>query len=468
MNNQAKDQSVSEADWQTLFQRKSAKFKGILFFGVVTLIGLIIAAIDFYPSLSHMNLFVLSGPKSEQSYALVEKIADDARKRKGKLTNFATTGVEGSLHLLRQGERLGVTKFALVPDGLKYSKPEELELVARLPRSETILFLGLDANHIRYVSDLKGMRIGIGSQGSGTALLARQLLGQKNLSGLNLELSEHTITEQVDKLLNGALDLGVFLVSKDNPLIKKALHKNLQIANFESAEAWVARFPALRVETLYAGHYDEVLLLPKTNKKVFQVDTLVLGNGSASRSDVVALLILLNETFHGFIDYNRSTPNDTGLAKSKDLLTFIDNGGPNLLDEYAPGLVNLMPPANLFHYVVVISLLMNLLSGWNRWRLYRVDSNRIKIENQIRELFGNKLTLEEIKLDQHINVEVEKSLLNELIIQSEQLLQRCRKYTVSTVTPLGDENIYRYHEGLIKKQLVILRDLCERNNLKAI
>lgn len=192
------------------------------------------------------------------------------------------------------------------------------------------------------------------------------------------------------------------------------------------------------------------MLLPKTNKKVFQVDTLVLGDGSASRSDVVALLVLLNETFHGFIDYNRGTPNDTGLAKSRDLLTFIDNGGPNFLDEYAPGLVNLMPPANLFHYVVVISLLMNLLSGWNRWRLYRVDSNRIKIENQIRDLFGSKLTLEEIKLDQHMNIEVDKNLLNELIIQSEQLLQRCRKHTVSMVTPLGDENIYRYHEGLIK------------------
>lgn len=468
MNNQPNDQSPAETDWQTLFQRKSAKVKGILFFGVIALIGLIIATIDFYPNLSRMNLFILSGPNTGQNYALVEKIADDARKRKGKLTNFATTSVEDSLHLLRRGVRSGKTRFALVPDGLKYSKPEELELVARLPRSEAVLFLGLDANHIRYVSDLKDMRIGIGPQGSGTALLVRQLLGQKELSGLNLELSEHTFTQQVEKLLNGDLDLGVFLVSEDNPLIKKALHKNLHIANFESAKAWVSRFPALHEETLYAGHYDKVLLLPKTDKKVFRVDTLVLGDGSASRPDVVALLVLLNETFHGFIDYNRNTPNDTGLAKSKDLLTFIDNGGPNFLDEYAPGLVNFMPLANLFHYVVVISLLMNLLSGWNRWRLYRVDSSRMKIENQIRDLFGSKLTLEEIKLDQNMDIEVDKNLLNELMIQLEQLLQRCRKHTVSMVTPLGDEHIYRYHEGLIKQQLEILRGLCERNNLNPI
>ncbi len=459
MNNKLNNVFSVNKDWQALFHGKTAKIKTILFIFALILIGLIIASIDFYPSLSHMDIHILSGPKSGQYYAMGEKIAEDANKRQGNLTNFSTEGVENNLKLLRQGARSGKTRFALVPDGLKFSKGDEFELVARLPKSSVLLFLGRDANHIQYVSDLKDMRVGIGPHGSGSALLARQLLEQKDLSGLNLKLSENTYVQQVQKLFNGDLDLGVFHVSKDNPLIKKALQNNLQIASFDHAGAWVNRLPALSLESLYAGYYDEIKLLPKTEKNVFHVDTLIIGDTSASRSDVVSVLVLLNETFHGFIDYNRNTPNHTGLPKSKDYVAFIDNNGPNFLDEYAPGLVKYMPPANLLHYVVFISIVMNLLTGWNKWRLYRVDSNRIEIENQIRNMFGNKLTLEEIKQDHNLHLTVDRNLLEELIFQLEQLLERCRRYTVSIVTPLGNENIYRYHESLIKQQLEILRDL---------
>lgn len=172
-------------DWQAVFYGKTVKFKAVLLIFVLIFVGLIIASIDLYPSLSHMDIHVLSGPKSGQYYALGEKIAEDAKKRQGNLTNFSTTGVEDSLKLLRQGARAGKTRFAIVPDGLTYSKPDELELVARLPNSSVLLFLGREANHIHYISDLKDMRIGVGPHGSGSSLLARQLLDQKIYQDLN-------------------------------------------------------------------------------------------------------------------------------------------------------------------------------------------------------------------------------------------------------------------------------------------
>ena len=430
------------------------------------LIGLIFTAIDLAPNLSHLSLSILSGPKDGQDYALVERLSDDAAKREGSVTNLKTKGIEDNLERLAQASDSWGVLFALAPDGLQYPQAEKLEMVARLPKSNTVFLLGPDAAAIRYLADLKDMQIGIGPQGSGTSLLARQLLGQKDLTKLNLSLSEHTFTEQFEKLQNGELDLGVFLLRDDNPQIKQAIHTGLEIASFENAEAWTNRFPALHLETLYAGHYDHVALLPKRNKKVFKVDTLVLGDRDASRSDVVALLVLLNESYHGFLGHNKNTPNHTGLSVAEDLHTFIDNGGPSLLDEYAPGLVNLMPPANLLHYVVIISVLMNLLTGWNRLRLYLIDSRRVEIENMMYHLFGTKLTLEEIhkQLGRNEITEDDRNFLDELIDRSEQLRQRCRKYTTSIVTPLGQENIYRYHEGLISQQLKTLRDLRERVN----
>lgn len=241
------------------------------------------------------------------------------------------------------------------------------------------------------------MRVGIGPAGSVSALIARKILGTKDLSRLNMTFVEYTFSEQVEELKRGDLDLGIFVTSEDNPLIKTAIHEGIKIASFDNARAWSKRYPALHVETMYSGHYDHVKLLPKQNKNIFQIDTLVLSDQDASRSAVVALLVLLNMTFHGFIAHNKSTPNETGLVRSDDLLTFIDNGGPSLLDDYAPGLVDFMPPANLLHYVVVISVLMNLLTGWHRLRLYLLDSRRLEIEDLMHDIFGTKLTLSEIK-----------------------------------------------------------------------
>lgn len=448
-------------------RQQSAKFRIALFLGIFGLLGAIFTAIDLAPNLSHIDLTILSGPKSGQYHALVERLAADAAKRAGSVTNVATTGTAENLKRVEEAIGSEGALFALVPDGLQYPQAGKLELVARLPKTNTVFFLGLHANRIRYLADLKDMRVGIGPQGSGTALFAREILVKKELTGLNLTLSEHTFTDQVKKLENADLDIGVFLTSQDNPLINKAIHEGLQIASFENAEAWVVRVPGLRVETLYAGHYDHVALLPNRDNKVFRVDTLVLGDRDAPRSDVVGLLVLLNETYNGFIPHNRDTRNNTGLAQAKELRTFIDNDGPNVLDEYAPGLLDFMPPANLLHYVVVISVLMNLMTGWHRLRLYVVDSHRTEIENLMYKLFGTELTFEEIhelEVGRYKLTEEDRKLLDELISRSERLRQRCRKYAPSIVTPLGQENIYRYHEGLITQQLKILRDLRERVN----
>ncbi len=451
-------------------RRYSAIFRGAVILGLIILVGLIFSAIEFVPRLSHVGLTILSGPKSGQYFGLIEKLATNAAKKGGSVTNVSTTGTTENLKRLNHATDSKGALFAIVPDGVRFLQPEKMELVARLPGLETVFFLGNNANAIRHLSDLKNMRIGIGPSGSGTALIAREILSREDLAGLNLALTEHTFIEQAEKLKNDDLDLGVFVTSENDPLIKTAIRNGLQIASFENARAWSKRYPALRVETLYSGHYDHVELLPKTDKKIFRIDTLVLGDRNASRSDVVALLVLLDQTFHGFIVHNKNAPNDTRLTRSKDLLTFIDNGGPSLLDSYAPGLMDFMPPANLLHYVVVVSVLMNLMTGWHRLRLYFLDSRRMEIEDLMFDLFGTKLTLAEIdklKLDADKVSDADKKRLSELIDRSDQLRKRCRKYAPSFVTPLGQENVYRYHEGLITDQLTILRDMGERLNISS-
>ncbi len=71
------------------------------------------------------------------------------------------------------------------------------ELIGRLPRSESFVLVGRNADEIRKVQDLRGKRIGIGPAGSGTEYVARSVLTQ--LTGLDIKASTHSLVEQLCK-----------------------------------------------------------------------------------------------------------------------------------------------------------------------------------------------------------------------------------------------------------------------------
>ncbi len=431
------------------------------------LVGLIIAAIDLTPDLSHMRVTVLSGPENGQDYALVEGLARAAKRHQGTVLNIATAGTAANLERLAEEDNRGDALFALAPAGLSYPNPEQLELIARLPRSRTLFMLGPQADTVRYPSDIAGFRIGIGPHDSATALLARKILGSKLLQELELTLSEHPFGEQIEQLEQGNLDLGLFLTDADAPLIEKAVREGLQIASFDNAEALSARLPALNVHTLYAGHFEQLRRLPQTDKKVFRIDLLMLSNGETSRSEAVAMLVLLDRVFKGFIEVNRNTPNTTGLQEVTELNPFLKNGGPSLMDEYAPRLMDLMPTPNILHYVVVISLLFNATVLWHRFRLWRIDAKRLKLKERLLDLFGHHFTIEEIMQLQPEPGEFslrQKEMLDELIRDIQLLRPWIHKLSVSVIVPLGTELYYRQQERLVEDALWALRQFRARLN----
>ena len=450
-------------------QAKAYKyFRLAVIFGIVAVLGLIFAAIDLAPDLSHVRITVLSGPEAGPDYALVARLAEQAQKRDGQVVNIATSGDGENLQRLIDANGRE-SLFALVLDGLDYPSPDKLELAARLPKPATIFLLSRNVDKIRFLGDLMGLRIGIGPRDSGTALFVREVFQHKRFSGVKATLSEHGFGEQMELLKTGALDLGVFIMDENAPLIEQAVLDGLQIVDFDNAEVLAMQIPAVKVTKLYAGHFDPVKLLPPANKKLYQVDRLILTNQDSSRSEIAALLVLLNTRFKGFIDYNRITPNETGLQEARPLERFIQNNGPSLLDQYVPRLVDLMPPANILHYLVVVSLLFNATIVWNNFRLWRVDARRLKLEERALALFGEQITIGEIaRLEPkpgQFSTEDEASL-DDIIQQAQDLRRWARKLSLSLVAPMGSEMLYRNQENLIHQELLILRGF--RDRLRAL
>lgn len=454
----AKDQPTETAAQPPFYERIWFR-AGV---GTLVVVGLAAAvlSINFSPSLSHLKVGFLSGAPDGHYHAIVGRLAAAAAKQRGNISNISSRGsLDNVKRLVASGEGCDAS-FALVQDGLPWQKDEKVFLVARLPASETAFLLGRNADRVRNFADLRGMRIGIGPEGSGTAHLASQLFRSKGLEQLGLRLEHQSIAEQMKALRSGELDLGFFVIAEEARLIEEAVRSGMQIVGFQHAEALAQRLKFLRAATLSAGFYEPVRVLPPVDKKVLRVDTLVVGNGCASRSQTIGLLQLLDSAFPNFIGYNRSRSNSVGIEQSSAARDFLANRGPELMDQYAPWLVDLVPIGSLAHLVLVVSVLFNLMGAGNRFRLWRIDANRVNLENALAEFFGPTVLFSEIarlQPDDSYRTQERRAELLSLIEGFDSLKLRCRKYSVSMLVPMGQEMSYRYQESLLQERLDALR-----------
>jgi hypothetical protein len=332
---------------------------------------------------------------------------------------------------------------------------DKLELIGRLPRGETMFVIGRDAARLTRFAELREMRIGLGPKGSGTDYLGRSLLEAKDLTPLGLKLSNHELAEQVEMVASGALDLGVFVMDEDAALIRNAIReRKLQLVSIEQLDVVPARVQFLSIGTIQAGHYDTLALVPERDHPVLRVDTLVIGNGCASRSVEIGLLQILVEELPGF---GAKELQGGALRRSMVAKEFLASG-PGFADEYVPWLVDIMPLGNWFYIVMSVSVLFNAMTLWHKIRLWRIDANRDKAFGIVREALGEQLTSAELLVLEPTEAHrTKRAQVDAAIRDLDALRVKTRKHENSMLVPMGAEWMYRYEEEQMEALLTALR-----------
>jgi hypothetical protein len=262
-------------------------------------------------------------------------------------------------------------------------------------------------------------------------------------------------------LAEGKIDLGVFVISEKSAFMEKAVREmGMQIAGLRQCESISMRLPFLRAEYIAEGLYDPVRNLPPSRKKVLKVDTLIVSNGKASRSEVIGVLGVFGEIYPNLVNYNRAVTNYTGLREAPGARDFFNNQGPEILDRYAPRLMDIVPLGSLVQMAMAISIFFNLLGVGNRFFLWRIDANRFAMENLVREFFGAGLLPDEIAalepMEAHRGAGAREKL-DAIVAHLASLEARCRKQSQSMLVPMGAEMAYRYQEEIIRKNIVALK-----------
>jgi hypothetical protein len=197
-----------------------------------------------------------------------------------------------------------------------------------------------EGGRLNLLSQLKGKRISIGNEGSGTFTLASQLLEASGLSMSDIYAEKLKPLEALEKFKKGQLD-AVFLVSAaEAPLVKSFYQTaDIRLMSFEQADAYVRLFPFLSKVTVPRGVVSIAYDLPKQDIQVLAATATLVGKEDVSPALVT---LLLGETYdilkaYSYLQKPGEFPSGTGL----DFPIHVDaeiylKDGPSFLHRHLP------------------------------------------------------------------------------------------------------------------------------------
>ena len=128
---------------------------------------------------------------------------------------------------------------------------------------------------VRVLERLRGKRISIGPEGSGTRVLAVTLLAANGIGQDVAQLLPLTPQDAGEQLLSGRIDAALMVASWESPVVRRLLASDaVEPAGFPRADAYTALYPYLNKVTVPAGvgdlarnrpPADVVLFAPKTS-----------------------------------------------------------------------------------------------------------------------------------------------------------------------------------------------------------
>ena len=433
--------------------------RGILRAAAILIASALVAALISMFGLArqygYLKASLLSGPPTGAYYALATRLAERAMSDQGKLTPIATSGSVENVSRLVQGQTHCDAAFALIQDGTLMQAGMGLELMGRLPEPETLVLLARRDNTIRTFEDLRNKSIGIGPEGSGTAFLMRELFADPDLADLKINMPAVDLEAQARSVSEGRLDVAAYVIRSDAEFLRTIIRQyNLDIVELKDLPGLVDRYRWLTLGRIPAGRFSLVPPLPEADKRAAQVNTLIVANPCAKRADRIAFLSLLSAEIPDFVKSNPPawTSSAGTVPLAPEARQFFATGEMQIPDRYFPWAVNLMSPVYWVYLLMAATALFNGMRGLSRFRLWRIDAAREKLEAEVQRLRSEPASSQPLPAQDRL-----ADLRANILLRLTALRERCQRQVRSFVTPMGDEMFYRYQQSLIDHAIAALK-----------
>jgi TRAP transporter TAXI family solute receptor len=193
---------------------------------------------------------------------------------------------------------------------------------------------------VERLSDLKQKRVAVGAHGSGTEVLALQMLAANGVTPTTATFVRTDPAESVRALLNGTVDVALFVASPDAAFVHRLLTTpEASLLELDRTEAYGRRFGYLTSVTLHEGVIDLERDVPRRDTRLVATVAHLVARHDLHVSLIPAVLNAVT-TVHrreGLIAAGRELPSAEAadLPMNQDAARYIRNG-PSLLYRWLP------------------------------------------------------------------------------------------------------------------------------------
>ena len=262
---------------------------------------------------------------------------------------------------------------------------------------------------------LKGRRVAVGPEGSGTRALAQALLSAAQLNGGNTELLPITGAAARDALLAGTVDAMFAVAAAETPLIQGMLRDpELELMSIAQADALTRLFPYLTQVVLPQGVVSLESDIPSSDVKlVAAVASLVVRDDL--HPALVAQLAQAAAGVHSGANWFQRAgqfpmASDSAFPMSPDAVRFY-RSGPPFLQRYLPFWLANFVERTAVLLLPLFTIAFPILKGgpalysWNirrrmqNWyaRLQRLEANMLRMQVSPETLDARRKELDEIE-----------------------------------------------------------------------
>ncbi|MDD5297490.1 MAG: TAXI family TRAP transporter solute-binding subunit [Rhodocyclaceae bacterium] len=291
-----------------------------------------------------------------------------------KLQELRSEGSVENLRRLRDGNF--TVDVGLVQGGTAAGMDTEglVSLGSLCPEPVWVFYRGKET--LDRLTQLKGKRVAVGVDGSGTRQLALLLLEANGIKGEPTHLVPVGGLAAAAALIKGDVDAVMLVGAPRSGAVWTLLYsEGVKIMSFSQAEAYTRRYPFLSKDVLPAGGIDFVRNIPDRDISLVSATATLVAREDTHPALINLLMQAANEVhsrpglFQKAHEYPNATPVDFELSKDAE---HYFKSGPPLLQRYLPFWAATLVDRTMVMLIPIIALLLPLLKiapGLYTWRV---------------------------------------------------------------------------------------------------
>jgi TRAP transporter TAXI family solute receptor len=267
---------------------------------------------------------------------------------------------------------------------------------------EPFWFFSRDANLGTRLEGLRGRRVSVGPEGSGTRALAVQFLASDGIDQNNAQLLPLTAAQSGDALLRGEIDAALMVAAWDTPVVRRLLDSaEIHVLQFPHVDAFLALHPFLSKLVLAEGTANMIANRPPTDIALVAPKASLIVRRDLHPAIQYLLLNAASQIHAAPSIFQKPgqfpAPEEEDLPLSKESNRYFKSGDP-FLQRYLPFWLAVVAGRVLLLLIPIIGVAYPLLRatpalyGWSmRRRIFRLYGELKSIEIEF-ETKGNRTT----------------------------------------------------------------------------